>query len=82
MEDKCKDLNYSSTDISIFSEKRFTNSDDDSMTTIPLMDIVFLEMMVSLITLQDLLQVQLSTVGSNSFLVILIVLIGMVFRLL
>ena len=52
------------------------------MTTIPLMDIVFLEMMVSLITLQDLLQVQLSTVGSNSFLVILIVLIGMVFRLL
>ena len=29
-----KDLNYSSTDMSIFSEIRFTNSGDDSMYTI------------------------------------------------
>ena len=34
IEDIRKDLNYSSTDMSIFSETRFTNSDDDSMYTI------------------------------------------------
>ena len=34
IEDIRKDLNYSSTDISIFSETRFTHSDHDSMYTI------------------------------------------------
>ena len=47
---------------------------------IPLRDIVCSEMMVSLITIKDLWQVQLSIAGSNSFLVILTVLIGMVLR--
>ena len=44
----------------------------------PLMDIVCLEMIVTLIALQDLLEVQLYTAESNSFLALLIVLIGMV----
>ena len=34
IEDIRKDLNYSNTDISIFSEARFTHSDHDSMYTI------------------------------------------------
>lgn len=34
IEDMCKDLNYSSTDISFFSETRFTNSDNNSIYTI------------------------------------------------
>ena len=79
IEDIRKDLNYSSTDVSIFSETRFTHSDHDSMYTIDGYSL-FRNMMVSLLTLQDLLEVQLSTAGSNSFLIILIVLVGMVLR--
>ena len=68
IDDIRKDLNYSNTDISI----------QIMIACIPLMDIVCLEMIASLITLQDHLEVQLSTAESNSFLALLTVLIAMV----
>ena len=78
IDDICKDLNYSSTDISIFSETRFINSDHDNMYTIDGYNLFRNDS--HLITLQDLLEVQLFTAESSSFLVILIVLIVMVLR--
>ena len=78
IEDRLKDVNCSSSDISTFQKQDSLNQ--MMIKCIPLRDIVYSEMMVSLITIKDLWQVQLSIAGSNSFLVTLTVLIGMVLR--
>ena len=76
IDDICKDLNYSNTDISIFERQDLLIQ--IMIVCMPLMDIVCLEMIVTLIALQDLLEVQLYTAESNSFLALLVVLIEMV----
>ena len=76
IDDVHKDLNHSNTDISIFQRQDLLIQ--IMIACMPLMDIVCLEMIVTLIALQDLLEVQLYTAESNSFLALLIVLIGMV----